>query len=91
MADEREAQFEYDLAKMSDDEVRQQFDPSVQPVPTLRTIAVTELEKRRQRRANALAGNNLSAGKVAVWLSASAAVVGAVVLWLRYFSTLIEN
>ena len=91
MADEREAQFDYDLAKMSDDEVRQQFDPSIQPVPILRTIAVTELEKRRQRRANALAGKNPSAGKVAVWLSALAAVAGAAVLWLRYFSTLIES
>ncbi len=91
MADEREAQFDYDLAKMSDDEVRQQFDPSIQPVPILRTIAVTELEKRRQRRANALAGENPSAGKVAVWISALAAVAGAAVLWLRYFSTLIES
>ncbi len=91
MADEREAQFDYDLAKMSDAEVRQQFDPSIQPVPILRTIAVTELEKRRQRRANALAGKNPSAGKVAVWISALAAVAGAVVLWLRYFSTLIES
>lgn len=91
MADEREAQFVYDLARMSDDQVRQQFDPSIQPLPMLRTIAVTELEKRRQKRANALNGKNLSAGKVAVWLSALAALVGAVVLWLRYFSTLIDG
>ncbi len=88
MADERDAQFTYDLAKMNDDEVRRQFDPSIQPVPTLRTIAVTELEKRRQRRANALTGKIPNAGKVAVWLSALAALVGAVVLWLRYFATL---
>ena len=75
---------------MSDDEVRRQFDPSIQPVPMLRTLAVTELEKRRQMRANALAGKNPSAGKVAVWFSALAAVTGAVLLWLRYFSTLFD-
>ena len=90
MADERNAQFDHDLTKMSDDEVRRQFDPSIQPVPMLRTLAVTELEKRRQNRANALTGKNRSAGEVAVWTGALAAIVGAVVLWLRYFSTLFD-
>ena len=91
MADDRDAQFAYDVAKMSDDEVRQQFNPSIQPVPMLRTIAVTELEKRRQYRASALTGNGLTAGRVAVWFSVLAAVGGAAVLWLRYFSTLIDS
>lgn len=90
MADDRDTLFASQLAGMSDDEVRRQFDPSIQPVPILRTIAVTELEKRRQRRANALTEKNLSAGQVAAWISALAAIVGAVVLWFRYFSTLIE-
>lgn len=75
---------------MSDAEVRRQFDPSIQPVPMLRTLAVTELEKRRQTRANALAGKNPSAGKVALWFSVLAAIAGAVGLWLRYFSTLFD-
>ncbi len=81
MADERNAQFDHDLTKMSDDEVRRQFDPSIQPVPFLRTLAVTELAKRRQKRWDALTGKNRSAGKVAVWVTMLGAIVAAVVAW----------
>ena len=79
MADEINAKFPPQLTKMSDDEVRRQFDPSVQPVPMLRTLAVTELEKRRQKRWDALTGKNRSAGRVAVWAAMLSAIVAAIV------------
>ena len=70
---------------MSDDELRQQFEPSIQPVPFLRTMAVTELEKRRQKRWDALTGKNRSAGKVTIWAAMLGAIV-AVVAWFWWGS-----
>ena len=77
MADERDAQLAYDLARMSDDELRQQFDPSIQPVPILRTLAVTELEKRRQKQANVLLRPKFRLGRVAML----GAIVAAIAVW----------
>ena len=86
MADERDAQFPPQLTNMSDDEVRRQFDPSIQPVPFLRTLAVTELEKRRQKRWDALTGKNRSAGKVTFWAAMLGAIVAAIVAWFWWGS-----
>ena len=66
MADERDAQFASGLTRMSDDEVRQQMEPSVQPVPFLRAMAVTELEKRRQKRTGSLLRPKFSLGRIVV-------------------------
>ena len=85
MADERDASFPYDLAKLGEDELRQQFNPAIQPVPFLRTLALTELEKRRQKRMGAIKEKNLSVGKAVVWTIALAAVAGAVLLWPGQF------
>ncbi len=78
MGDERDAQLAYDLARMSADELRQQFDPSIQPVPILRTLAVTELEKRRQKQANVLLRPKFSLGRVAML----GAIVAAIAVWI---------
>lgn len=80
MADDRDAQFAYDVAKMSDDEVRQQFNPSIQPVPMLRTMAVTELEKRRQKQVNVLLRPNFSLGRGAILV----AIVSAIAAWIGW-------
>ncbi len=84
MADERDAQFASDLVRMSDEEVRQQIEPSAQPVPFLRAMAVTELERRRQKRATALSRPNFSLGRIAVGVITLAAVLAAIGVWLRW-------
>ena len=86
MADKKGAQSPPQLSKLNDDEVRKQFDPSIQPVPILRTLAVTELEKRRQKQANVLLRPNLSLGKLAVSMAMFGAIVAAVVAWFWWGS-----
>ena len=73
---------------MSDDEVRQQLEPSVQPVPFLRAMAVTELERRRQMRTDALLRPKFSLGRVAVGVAMLAAIVAAVAAWFTWGSYL---
>ena len=80
MADKKCAQSPPQLSKMNDDEVRKQFDPSVQPVPILRTLAVTELEKRRQKQVNVLLRPNFSLGRGAVLV----AIVSAIAAWIGW-------
>ncbi len=80
MADKKGAQSPPQLSKMNDDEVRKQFDPSVQPVPILRTLAVTELEKRRQKQVNVLLRPNFSLGRGAILV----AIVSAIAAWMGW-------
>ena len=80
MADKKGAQSPPQLSKMNDDEVRKQFDPSVQPVPILRTLAVTELEKRRQKQVNVLLRPNFSLGRGAILV----AIVSAIAAWIGW-------
>ena len=87
MAGERDAQFATDLARMSDDEVRQHIEPSGQPVPILRTMAMTELERRRQKRLGVISRSSFSLGRVAVGtavLGVIAAAIGVWVTWAGY-------
>lgn len=49
---------------MNDNDVRQQIDPVVQPLSVHRSMAVTELEKRRQSRTDALLTTKLSLGGI---------------------------
>ncbi len=83
MANERDAQFASDLARMSDEKVRQQIEPTAQPVPILRAMAVTELERRRQKKTDALSRPNFSLGKVAVGVAMLAAI-GVWLWWAGY-------
>jgi len=69
---------------MSDEEVRQQFEPSMQPTPFLRSMAVTELEKRRQKRTDALLRPSLNIGRLAVGSLMLAATIAAVAVWLKW-------
>ncbi len=80
MADKKGAQSPPQLSKMNDDEVRKQFDPSVQPVPILRTLAMTELEKRRQKQVNVLLRPNFSLGRGAILV----AIVSAIAAWIGW-------
>ena len=82
MADERDPLFASNLARMSDDEVRLQIDPSVQPAPFLRSIAVTELEKRRQKMIGAIMRPTFGLGRVVVWIALLCGIVAAVAAWL---------
>ena len=84
MADERDVQFASDLVRMSDEEVRLQIEPSAQPVPFLRAMAVTELERRRQDRTDALLRPNFNLGRVAVGIAILAAIIAAIGVWLRW-------
>ena len=84
MANERDAQFASDLARMSDEEVRQQIEPSAQPVPILRAMTSTELERRRQKQTDALLRPNFRLGRVAVGVAMLAAIVAAIGVWLRW-------
>ncbi len=82
MADEKNTEFASELRHMSDAEVRQQIDPSAQPVPLRRSMAVTEIEKRRQKRTNALLKRRIDVNRIVVWmawLGVIAALVAAVV------------
>ncbi len=81
MADERDRQFASDLTRMSEEEVREQLEASVQPVPFLRAMAGTELEKRRQQRTDALLRPGLSLGTVAVSIALLCGVGAAVAAW----------
>ena len=85
MADKKGAQSPPQLEKMSDDEVRRQFDPSIQPVPILRTLAMTELEKRRQKQVNVLLRPNFSLGRGAI-LVAIVSAIAASIGWGIYIS-----
>ena len=80
MADERDEQFASGLVRMSDEEVRQQIEPSAQPVPFLRAMAVTELERRRRDRTYALLRPNFNLGRVAVQIAMLAAIVAIITL-----------
>ena len=84
MADERDTQFASDLTRMSDEELREQITPSVQPVPFLRAMAVTELEKRRQKRTAALSRPNFGLGRVVSGVVMLAAVIAAIGVWLSW-------
>ena len=84
MANEIDARFASDLAQMSDEDVRRQIEPSVQPVPLLRAIAVTELEKRRQMRTDALSRPKFGLGRVAYGVVMFAAVIAAIGVWLSW-------
>ena len=84
MADERDTQFASDLTRMTGEEVRQQIEPVVQPVPFLRAMAVTELERRRQKRTDALKRPNMSVGRLVVGAVVIAAVIAALTVWLRW-------
>lgn len=81
MAGERDAQFASDLVRMSDAEVRQHVEPSEQPVPILRTMAVTELERRRQKRTDSLSRPSFRLGKVAVGTVMLGAIIAAIGVW----------
>jgi len=69
---------------MSDEELREQITPSVQPVPFLRAMAGTELEKRRQKRTDALSRPSFGLGRVAYGVVALAAVIAAIGVWLGW-------
>jgi hypothetical protein len=84
MADERDTQFASDLNRMTGEEVRQQIEPDVQPVPFLRAMAVTELERRRQKRTDALKRPNMSIGRMVVGAVVIAAVIAALTVWFRW-------
>jgi len=84
MADERDARFASDLAQMSDDDVRRQIEPSVQPVPVRRAIAVTELEKRRQMRTDALSRPKFALARIVYGIVMLAAVIAAIGVWLSW-------
>jgi len=81
MAGERDAQFATDLARMSDDEVRQHIEPSGQPVPILRTMAVTELERRRQKRLGVVSRPSFFLRKVVVGTAMLGAIAAAIGVW----------
>ena len=84
MADERDAKFVAALARMSDQEVREQIDPGVQSIPFLRAMAATELEKRRQTRTDALLRPRLSLGWLAARLVGGILILGALGGWLLW-------
>lgn len=69
---------------MSDEELREQITPSVQPVPFLRAMAVTELEKRRQKRTGTLSRPSFGLGRVAYGVVMLAAVIAAITVWLSW-------
>ena len=69
---------------MSDEELHEQITPSVQPVPFLRAMAVTELEKRRQKRTSALSRPKFGLGRVAYGIVMLAAVIAAIGVWLSW-------
>ena len=69
---------------MSDEEVRHQFEPSVQPAPFLRSMAVIELERRRQRRTEVLLRPNFNVGRLAVGFLMLAALLAAVTVGLKW-------
>ena len=82
MSGERDAQFASDLVRMSDEEVRQHIEPSGQPVPILRTMAVTELERRRQKRLGVVSRPSFFLRKVAVGTAMLGAIIAAIGVWL---------
>ncbi len=84
MADERDTEFATELKKMSDAELRQQIDPSVQAVPILRSMAVTEIEKRRQKRTNALLKRRVNVTQLTAWMVWGTVIVvlAAALIWL---------
>ncbi len=82
MTDERDKQYASELTRMSEDEVRQQMELSVQPVPFLRAMATTELERRRQKRTTALMGPGRNLGRVTVGAALFAAIAAAIAAWL---------
>ncbi len=88
MADERDKQFASELTRMSEEEVREQLEASVQPVPFLRAMAGTELERRRQLRTDALLRPGLSLGKVAVSIALLCGVGAAIAAWFWWGSHL---
>ena len=69
---------------MSEDELRQQIQSSGHSVPFLRAMAVTELEKRRQKRTHALMRPSFSLGRVAVGIAMLAAIAAAIAAWFRW-------
>lgn len=83
MADEKNTEFAAELRHMSDAEVREQIDPSAQPVPLRRSMAVTEIEKRRQKRTNALLKRRIDINRIVVWTAwcAVIAALAAAVVW----------
>lgn len=84
MADERDTKFAAALARMSDQEVREQIDPAVQSTPFLRAMAATELEKRRQTRTDALLRPRLSLGWLAARVVGGFLILGALGGWLLW-------
>lgn len=69
---------------MSDEDVRRQIEPSEQPVPFLRAMAITELERRRQKRTDALVGPNFSFGRVAVGFAMLVVIIAAIGVWFKW-------
>ncbi len=78
-------EFAAELRHMSDAEVRQQIDPTAQPVPLRRSMAVTEIEKRRQKRTNALLKPRIDVNRIVVW-TVWAAVIAALVSAVVWFT-----
>ena len=85
MADEKNTEFASELRHMSDAEVRQQIDPTAQPVPLRRSMAVTEIEKRRQKRTNDLLKRRIDVNRVVVW-TAWGGVIAALVAAVVWFA-----
>lgn len=69
---------------MSDEKLHEQITPSVQPVPFLRAMAVTELEKRRQKRTGTLSRPNFGLTKVVSGVVMLAVVIAAIGVWLSW-------
>ena len=69
---------------MNEEDVRDQLDPSVQPTPKFRSMAGTELVRRRQKRSNALVQPNFSVVRVVVGVIMVAMVATVFTFWLRW-------
>ena len=79
MADKDHQTYDAELRKMSAYDVRENSEPSVQPDPIKRAMAVTELERRRQARAPSTIKDPIT-GR-AVGMIVLGAVIAAAVFW----------